>query len=68
MTDRFNWYDLENDDIAIPPTLGIAVYMSDPGYLVIRQEGENGEDDKTITINPRDIELFVLSVKKAAGE
>ena len=65
MTDRFNWNDHENEDIAIQPALGIAVYVSDLGYLVVRQEGVNGEDDTVITINPGDIERFAMAVQNA---
>lgn len=67
MSERFNWYSLDNSDVVIPPAQGVAVYMSDLGYLVIKQEGVNGEDDTTITINPGDIERFVFAVQNAKG-
>lgn len=68
MTDKFNWYDLENADIVVQPTLGIAVYISAAGYLVIKQEGVNGEDEAVITINPGDIERFIIAVGNVRGD
>lgn len=67
MSEQFNWYDHSNADIVVHPTLGIAVYMSDLGYLVITQEGSLGEEDTTITINPGDIERFAMAVQNAKG-
>lgn len=67
MTDKFNWHDVDNEDVVIPPALGVAVYMSATGYLVIKQEGVNGEDDAVITINPGDIERLIIAVGNVKG-
>ena len=67
MSEQFNWDSQDNSDVVIPPAQGVAVYMSYLGYLVIKQEGVNGEDDTTITINPGDIERFVFAVQNAKG-
>lgn len=60
MEENFNFYDLDNQDIVIQPTKGVAAYISDFGYLVIRQEGE--QQDSEILINPEHIEQFVLRI------
>jgi hypothetical protein len=63
----FNWNDEEA--VAIPETAAVAVYMSDAGYLVVRQKADfNEEKDSVVFIHPRDIELFVLAVICATKE
>jgi hypothetical protein len=63
----FNWNDEEA--VAIPETAAVAVYMSDAGYLIVRQKADFSEEkDHIVMIHPRDIELFVLAVNDAAKE
>lgn len=63
MSDKVDWNDAANDAVVVPTTQGIAVYVSDSGYLVVTQEGFNGEDDQTILVHPRDIERFAVAVQ-----
>lgn len=68
MSEDFNWHSLSCDDVVIPPAQAVAVYISDAGYLIIRQEGLNGEGDTIITINPQDMERFALAVQNSSSE
>lgn len=56
-----------NYDHEVFPTIrGVAIYISDAGFLVIEQESEDHqEDDQTILIHPQFIKLFVKAVKEA---
>ena len=59
-------YDWNNgQDVVIYPTKGVAAYISDLGYLVIIQEGE--DQDMKILINPDNLEAFALKINSLVG-
>ena len=52
MSDQEWSWDNESDqcDVVFPTTRGVAIYMNDDGGVVIRQQGERGEDDAFIIV------------------
>ena len=68
MENIFDWNDQGDVDVVIPTTQGVAVYISEAGYLVIRQQGAMGEDDAVVTINSRDIDRFMIAVGNVKGD
>lgn len=43
----WNWLGAEAD-VVIPSVRGVAIYENTAGDIVIRQQGENGEEDSLI--------------------
>ena len=68
MENIFDWNDQGDADVIIPTTQGVAVYITDVGYLVIRQQGAMGEDDSVVMINSRDIDRFMIAVGNIKGD
>ena len=62
--EQFSWTD---DSVIFPTMLGIAVYLNNSGSLVIRQEGEYGEDDSVIVIDESQIKRFAMVVSSYAN-
>lgn len=68
-SDKFNWEDTENPDVAVPTQSAIAVYVNDGGAVTIRQEMMwNEEQDSIVYIHPKNIDAVIehLQACKAA--
>lgn len=51
MSEKWKWYDEDGKALTVFPTVSaIAVYTNPDGDIVIRQEGQSGEDDSVIVI------------------
>jgi hypothetical protein len=51
MSDDFRW-NADNEDVLLPEQLATAIYENAAGGIVIRQEGQQGEDDVYVVIRP----------------
>lgn len=51
MSNDWKWHDESGKESTVFPTISaVAVYTNQAGELVIRQEGQMGEDDSVIVI------------------
>lgn len=63
--DDWNWSgEHDKSDIVFPTTRGVAVYTNAVGDVVIRQQGEMGDDDAVIIV-PR---MHIFELAKALRE
>lgn len=55
------------DHEIFPTTQGVSVYISDTGWMVIKQEkGPCDEADQSILISPVHIKMFVKAIQEVA--
>ena len=62
-----NWDWSNSDDLAVQSVRGIAVYTNTKGDIVIRQQGEYGEED-SIVIFPKSLAGSVANAIVAESE
>lgn len=65
-SDEFNWVDARKEGtVVVPEQAAIAVYENPNGDLVIRQQGEMGEDDHFIYIQHTYLPRLIASLEQA---
>ncbi len=62
MSDDFTW---NNESISIPVQGAIAVHLNTYGDLVIREQGDDGDDDNIIIIRKANIPDLLLAITNA---
>lgn len=61
----WNWYE-QKPEIVFPSVQAVAVYQNPDGDVVIRQQGEMGEDDSVVIIPARNVDAVIAAIKTAA--
>jgi hypothetical protein len=47
---EFSWNQLEDGELLMPSASAVAVYLNDAGDIVLRQQGDYGEDDEVVIV------------------
>ena len=62
MSEEFKWGD---SDTLFPTAMAVAVYRAQNGQLVIRQQGQYGDDDEVIFVPMSNVELLIEALAAA---
>ena len=66
---NFNWYGAdESPEVVFPSVQAVAVYRNPAGNIVIRQQGDMGEDDSFVIVPRNHIDALLAAIKAAAAD
>ena len=69
MATDFKWYGEGADEsIAIRGVSSVAVYLNNHGDVVIRQEGQMGDDDQTVVVPVAFVPSLTAAISKAVAD